>query len=438
MENITQISQAMQTVLMEEADELAKETGFIMREVKLTGRAFIQSLVFGFQSNPDLTYGELSQSAAMLGLEMSAQGLEQRFSRRAAEFVERVLETAVEKTIKGEKTNVPLLARFTGVYVRDSSIIELPKELKGIWRGNGGSQGENAALKLQVNLNYSNGELSGPVLQHGRSQDQTSPFQEIVLPAGALHLADLGYFDLDRLQSDDERQVYWLSRWKVGTVMYGENEERIDLLRWLQNQPAAQVDIPIHLGAKHRIPCRLLIQPVPQEVVDQRRRRMKDEGRKKGQPVTEERLALAAWSIVVTNVPAEKLSLKEAWIILRIRWQVELLFKLWKSHAKIDEWRTKNPWRILCEIYAKLIGLVIHQWIFISSLWKYPERSLFRAAKTIQKFSVALAISMKDPIRLEQVLISLEKCLMAHCRQETRRKHPATFQLLITVTEAPL
>jgi len=438
MENITQISQAMQTVLMEEADELGKKTGFIMREVKLTGRAFIQSLVFGFQSNPDLTYGELSQSAAMLGLEMSAQGLEQRFSQRAAEFVERVLETAVEKTIKGEKTNVPLLARFTGVYVRDSSIIELPKELKGIWRGNGGSQGENAALKLQVNLNYSNGELSGPVLQHGRSQDQTSPFQEIVLPAGALHLADLGYFDLDRLQSDDERQVYWLSRWKVGTVMYGENEERIDLLRWLQNQPAAQVDIPIHLGAKHRIPCRLLIEPVPQEVVDQRRRRMKDEGRKKGQPVTDERLALAAWSIVVTNVPAEKLSLKEAWIMLRIRWQVELLFKLWKSHAKIDEWRTKNPWRILCEIYAKLIGLVIHQWIFIASLWKYPERSLFRAAKTIQKFSVALAISMKDPKRLEQVLISLQQCLMAHCRQETRRKHPATFQLLMTVTEAPL
>jgi len=46
-------------------------------------------------------------------------------------------------------------------------------------------------------------------------------------------------------------------------------------------------------------------------------------------------------------------------VLLKIRWQIELLFKLWKSHGRVDEWRTKKPARIVCEIYAKLIGLVV-------------------------------------------------------------------------------
>jgi hypothetical protein len=286
-------------------------------------------------------------------------------------------------------------------------------------------------LKLQVNLNYSNGALSGPVLQNGRDHDQTSPFQEIQLPPGALHLADLGYFSLDRFQEDQARGVYWISRWKTKTVICWRDGKKIDLLAWLRGQSANELDVAIDLGIHHRIPCRLLIQRVPQEVADQRRRRMLEDGRVKRQPVSAERLALAEWTIVVTNVPPESLSLKEALILIRIRWQIELLFKLWKSHAKIDEWRSKNPWRILCEIYAKLIGLVLNQWVFMASLWQYPERSLFRAAKSIQKFAVALAISLPDEQRLAQVLTCLQFCLMARCRQETRKNHPAAFQLLL-------
>ena len=435
METITSIVQAMQSILIKEADAIGESTGFIQRKVKLSGSAFIQALVFGFQSEPDLTYGELSQSAATVGLEMSAQGLEQRFSEKAVRFLEKVLEKTVSAGINGEKSSIPLLARFEGVYIRDSSVIELPKDLKLVWKGTGGNQGANAALKLQVNLNYSNGALSGPVLQNGRDNDQTSPFQEIQLPPGALHLADLGYFSLDRFQEDHVRGVYWISRWKTRTVVCWRDGKKIDLLAWLREQSANELDLAIDLGIHHRIPCRLLIQRVPQEVADQRRRRMLEDGRVKRQPVSAERLALAEWTILVTNVPTKTLSLKEALILMHIRWQIELLFKLWKSHAKIDEWRSKNPWRILCEIYAKLIGLVINQWVFMASLWQYPERSLFRAAKSIQKFAVALAISLTDEQRLTQVLTCLQFCLMARCRQESRKTHPAAFQLILTVQE---
>ena len=91
------------------------------------------------------------------------------------------------------------------------------------------------------------------------------------------------------------------------------------------------------------------------------------------------------------------LTSRQVLALLRVRWQVELLFKLWKSHAKVDEWRSHNPWRILCEIYAKLIGLVLSHWLFAVSLWPHPDRSLFQAAKTVQKWAVPLALAIGRP-----------------------------------------
>ncbi|HZR43027.1 MAG TPA: hypothetical protein VFB12_23105 [Ktedonobacteraceae bacterium] len=40
------------------------------------------------------------------------------------------------------------------------------------------------------------------------------------------------------------------------------------------------------------------------------------------------------------------LSLQEALVLLRQRWQMEMLYQLWKQYGRIDEWRTANPWRV--------------------------------------------------------------------------------------------
>jgi hypothetical protein len=68
---------------------------------------------------------------------------------------------------------------------------------------------------------------------------------------------------------------------------------------------------------------------------------------------------------LLTDAPAHLLSLQEALVLLRERWQREMLSKLWKPYGRIDEWRTANQWRILCELYAKLIGLLLHHWLII-------------------------------------------------------------------------
>jgi len=204
-----------------------------------------------------------------------------------------------------------------------------------------------------------------------------------------LRLADLGYSSLDILQELGAQGVYWLSGLQAGTAVFDQKGRGQDLARLLGAQQGEDVDIPIKLGVRHRLPCRLLAKRVLQELADQHRRRLRDEARGRGQTVSQRRLRLADWTIYVTNVPVALLSQRDALVLAHARWQIELLFKLWKSHGLIHEWRSARAWRILCEVYAKL-AMFIQQWLLLVSCWSYPDLSLQKAVRTVQRYALHL------------------------------------------------
>jgi hypothetical protein len=107
------------------------------------------------------------------------------------------------------------------------------------------------------------------------------------------------------------------------------------------------------------------LQPIYQEVAEQRRQDLRSDASRRGRAVSQRALALADWTILLTDAPAKWLRLEEALILLRERWQMELLYKLWKQYGQIDEWRTTHSWRVLCELYAKLIGMVLQHWLLV-------------------------------------------------------------------------
>jgi hypothetical protein len=145
-------------------------------------------------------------------------------------------------------------------------------------------------------------------------------------------------------------------------------------------------------------------------------------------------LALAAWTLLVTNLPPARLTLREALVLGRVRWQIELLFKLWKSHGHVDESRRAKPWCILCEGYAKLLAMLIQHWLCLVSCWAYPNRSLPKAAQTIQKHALPLASAFATVRRLCTAILTVKRCLAAGCRMNRRKKQPNTYQVLLEMT----
>jgi hypothetical protein len=403
----------------------------------------VQTLTFGWLHNPSATLEELAQVATTLRVPISPQGLDQRFGPPAAALLEQVLQDAVLRVLSTDPVAVPVLQRFPGgVDVLDTTTLTLPPEFAGAWPGSGQTEAP-AGIKAQVRLNLVNGALTGPFLFPARDHDQTGRLHHASLTPGTLLLADLGFFSLDRFAELDQDQVYWLSRAQVDTRFTdasGQVRTSAAILREHRNKD--RVEVRVAMGVEHRLPCRWIAIRVPPAVAAERRRYLGKGGRRRGKrrrnrhgrllKVHPDRWELADWNVYVTNVPAELLSIQEVWVLARCRWQIELLFKLWKSEGHVDESRSQKPWRILCEIYAKLLGMVVQHWLLLVGCWRHADRSLVKASRTIRRYAVPLAgaVNACHGQLVFVILASVENDLRNGCRVNRRRRAPPTHQLL--------
>ena len=440
MATIPQVASAVQRLLGPVAERAARATGLVQRASKLTGARFVQTLVFGWLAQPQARLSQLAQMAATLGVALSAQGLDGRFGARVGGVRAGGAGGGGAGGAGGQPGGGAAAAPLHAGRRAGLHDISLPAELAAVWPGCGGSTATSgaAALKLGVRLDLVSGRLQGPYAEAGRANDRATSVAALPLPPGALRLADLGFFSLDALAAQGAQGVYWLSRWHPGTALFTPDGQRQELLPLLAAAPGATLDLPVRLGVRQRVPARLLAARVPQEVADQRRRRVRAAARDKGKAASADRLALCAWTVFLTNVPPDRLTLREALVLARARWQIELLFKLWKSHLRVDEWRSANPWRILTEVYAKLLAALVQHWLMLLGCWQYPDRSLVKAAQAIQAHAPHLAAGFAAYPQLCHALYTVARGLAAVGRLNARKTAPATAQLLLALDDEPL
>lgn len=95
----------------------------------------------------------------------------------------------------------------------------------------------------------------------------------------------------------------------------------------------------------------------------------------------------------------------------------------------LEQWRSQNPWQILCEVYAKLLFVVIQHWLLLLGCWKNADRSLVKAALVLPKHAFYLASVLANPVLL---VLSLKNILptLARCSIQKRRVRLPIFQLL--------
>ena len=376
MSTIAQVSETMHTVLVPAAEAADAMVGVTQRADKavFTASPLTQTFVLGFLAHPNATRDQLHQTAARLGVDVSPQALDQRFNARTAALLLAVLTAALQQSVQRDQTPpLALLQRFTGVLIQDSTNIALPDELQEVWQGAGGS-GSVAVLKLGTQIDWRNGALTALDLVDGRTPDSRRPCQQQSIPAGSLRLADLGFFDLTVVPAIAAAQASFLSKLLPRTCIIDAHGRAWTLREFVRRRgDVRRWDDWVTVGRDTPVAARMLVERVPPEVADQRRRRIRQDVRRKGRTPSAATLELAAWTILITNVPEDQLSHDEALVLARVRWQLELLFKLWKSHGRIDQWRSAHPVRIVCELPAQLLAMVLQHWLLVVSCWQYPD-----------------------------------------------------------------
>jgi hypothetical protein len=434
MVSVRKLAPVLQTLLSTTAEERARHHRVIQRVRAFSGASLCQTLVFGYLDDPQASLSQLCQAAATCQVHVTRQAIDQRLDEamgeRIGDWLEDLLQRAVQEVIRGERSVIPLLARFRAIWVEDSSVLPLPDALNEHWSGCGGSGTmSRAALKLGVRLNLVTGAQQGPLLAPGRVHDRVLADRHPSMEPGSLYLADLGYFSLERFRALAATGVQVLSRLKAGTRLIDASGTSWDAAAFLAAQGTTQVDVPIQLGVRARVPCRLLAVRVPTTVAAERRRRLRAEAKREGRTPGTAALAQADWTVLLTTVSADQLSVAEACALLHARWQIELLWKAWKTAAGIGTSRSTRPTHIRAELLAKLLGLVIQHWVLLTMPYRPLEDSRVLAVTAIQAGIRALAAAVWRGRGISAALRLIAQSFPCSARI-ARRRTPSTGHLL--------
>lgn len=429
---VTDLADALQAVFTTDAADAAQASGLIRRARKLSGPTFVQALAFGWLANPRAPLDELAEVADELGCPLSAQALDQRFTPQAADCLARVLRAALLRLVAADPVAAPLLRRFAGVYVRDCSTIALPAALADVLPGCGNGRPGCAAagLKLHVGLDVTTGALEDVGLHPAKTADRCCPGAHAPLPEGALLLEDLGFFCGQKLRHYDGQGCFVLTRAPAGLLVAEPGGSARGIDRFLAGLTADRYDGPVTVGRRHKAwRCRLIAVRVPEEVAAARRRRLEQRAKTLGRKVGARQWALCAWTVLLTNAPAGLLSVEEALALRRLRWQIELLLRLWKDEGKVDESRGHKPYRVLCEVLAKLLGQVVQHWAML--LGGSPlEVSGVKAARRVRRRAARLAEALGSVAALVAVLGRLGERLRRFAGKRGRPGRPTALEIV--------
>lgn len=387
-QNLPKICTTVISFFSKTSQILGNATKFVKRRSKLTAALFSESLVIASLANPNISLENIRRLIKKRGVKISKQGIDQRFNSEATEFMKSLLTESIQKFSEERKPVIDLLKPFSTVEMIDSSGISLPENLKYLYKGYGGGSASEAGLKIQLLFNYIKGQVEEIAITDARKPDQDFKDYLNNIKKDGLYLQDLGYFNIETFASIQSKDAYFVSRYLPQTKLYDEENQSIDLLTLLRKSGTIfSQEVWLYKKKKNiKIPVRLVASRLQEKEYEKRLRTINAAAKKKGRTPSQEILELAKWSIFITNVSKSILNDEEVYLMYSLRWQIELFFKLCKSGAGIDKVSGKNPDRIQCELYAKLICITMLLYLCIPERWqKNQELSFLKAYSQLQQ-----------------------------------------------------
>jgi hypothetical protein len=372
----------------------ARRTKFVQRASKITGKLFLALITFGRWSAPKTTVPQLAAKAAQLDVpvDITPEALQQRMTARAVAFLQEVLQTAFTKLHTGSTIcEEGIFAPFPCVHIADSTGFGLPESLQKEFPGAGGS-GSKAGAKIQLVWEYKSHTFDHFALlpwnvPEGKYVDTVVELAR----ASALFLFDLGYFKLTAFAKIAAAHAYFLSRLNHQTTLrevVGGRQQSLDLTSCLAGEPRSLVEKAVVLGAYERVPARLIAVRMPEAIVNERRRHAHAAAKKRGYTPSQRHLTLMAWNLFITNVPATVWPPQTVGIAYSLRWQVELVFRGWKSGLHLATLTTTTKYSTLCYLYGRMLLILLTSALSSPlrvSVWQqHRELSLFKFVRHCQ------------------------------------------------------
>jgi hypothetical protein len=179
------------------------------------------------------------------------------------------------------------------------------------------------------------------------------------------------------------------------------------------------------VGAEDRVKGRLVCLACPQDVAARRLLNLEKDAQKRKRPVSARQREMCRWTVLFTNVPREWLTARQLWQVYRLRWQIELLFRRFKSEGGLGETASGKRYRVESEWYLKLLGQVIRNWMQLLRGGPLADVNQTQLGRVIADQMQKLLEALKAGRDLKRVLAKLA-AEVRKVRERTARKKRKT------------
>jgi len=425
----------------EAVEAAARRTGFVQRESELSGHLFLTVFAFGMSVYGEPTLEQLISlmKTAVPEFDISRSGLHQRINERAVDFFEFALSKAIQLRVPSN-FNLNSMKKFESVLIIDSTSFQVPRNLENIFPGSGG-KASGAAVKIQFGYDLKKARFFY-LLQEGNRPDncERNGFLEEIRP-GDLIIRDLGYFSTKSFKEIDDKNAYYLSRLKSDTAIYLKDETgnvvKKDLTEIVKDTKCTLREFEISIkSGKDFTPARLAVEKVPEAIYSERLRKINENHRKKGRTVSDRVKLCASVNLYISNAPPDFLPAERFRPLYGVRWQIEIVFKNWKTNFNLDKVTGFREERIKCMIYAKLLFIFIVSHIVLAIknyIWQTckSEVSEFRACRQIKTYaSEWFRLILQNPDEAGNFLKRIGRDISGRCRKIKQKNRVYPLELL--------
>jgi hypothetical protein len=372
-------------------NEIAREVGFIQRERKISGYKFLQLMLFDYFNAKESSLNDLSNKLSFnYGVSITKQGIDGHFTDNAVIFFKKVLEKVISKTQISESDS--LLMSYDKVRIKDSTSFKLPDNMNDTYAGIGSCV--NSIIRIQFEYDVKRAEIIDLSLHEFKDQDSNNADEtKHNIRVNELIIRDLGYIKISVLRHIDNIGAFYLNRLHSGTNIYeliNGKYVKICIFTLIKNMKKNGLDIiekEVYIGRDEKFKTRIIFNLLPLKCYEQRLRDMNKKAKKKGVTISREHKEKMALNIFITNTDIPLKSIRK---LYSIRWQIELIFKIWKSVLKIDNVKKMKIQRFESFLYSKLIWITINWKIIFNIIllyYKYYDikLSIIKLFKTLKE-----------------------------------------------------
>jgi hypothetical protein len=363
-----------------EIELISKSCKFIKRTRKITAYELLELIVFDPSNNYLLSLEDISNDYYKKhNIRVSKQAINKKFTKNAVQLIKMIIEKVISKSAVEHAYTLPLC--FNQIRIKDSTSFRLPDYLKEYYPGSGGKgNASKASVKIQFEFDVKTGKVIDLEIVPFIATDQRNALETLdSIKEDDLVIRDLGYFSAEALQKISLKKAWFLSRLDTATNIYGIKNDKpaeIDLQKIekkMARQGLSHFQIEAYIGGALKLKCRIIIMLVPEDVKNERLRKYYSKYGKTPAIRKRKYVLRAGLNILITNIPKQQVAVENIRHIYSIRWQIELIFKSWKSIGQIHKIRQMKIDRFEFMLYARLLWLLVN-WNIINAIDKYMYR----------------------------------------------------------------